>query len=187
MFKRGSRGIKITYDKKKVVPVTVNFKFRSGVSVQAINSSNLSKKRTVPAVCTIKMFKRGSRGIKITYDKKKVVPVTVNFKFRSGVSVQAINSSNLSKKRTVPAVCTIKMFKRGSRGIRIKYDKKKVVPVTFNFKFRSGVSVQAVVSSNFGSDNALNEIVILVQALLYLYFGTNGLKQTNIIGSLHLF
>ena len=49
------------------------------------------------------------------------------------------------------------------------------------------MSVQAVVSSNFGSDNALNEIVILVQALLYLYFGTNGLKQTNIIGSLHLF
>ena len=103
------------------------------------------------------------------------------------MSVQAVNSGNFSRKRTVPAVCTIKMFKRGSRGIRIKYDKKKVVPVTFNFKFRSGVSVQAVVSSNFGSDNALNEIVILVQALLYLYFGTNGLKQTNIIGSLHLF
>ena len=64
-------------------------------------------------------------GTKIKYDKKKVVPVTVNFKFRSGVSVQAIISSNLSKKRTVPAVCTIKMFKRGSRGIRVKYDKKK--------------------------------------------------------------
>ena len=28
-------------------------------------------------------------------------------------------------------------------GIEIKYDKRKMVPVTVNFKFRSGVSVQA--------------------------------------------
>ena len=94
----------------------------------------------------IKMFKRGSRGIKITYDKKKVVPVTVNFKFRSGVSVQAVISSNFGSDNALNEIVILVQAPGGSK---IRYGRRNIIPFTVNFKFISGVSVLTVSSSMF--------------------------------------
>ena len=81
---------------KKVVPVTVNFKFRSGMSVQAVISSNFGSGNALNEIVILVQAPGGS---KIKYDRRKIVPVTVNFKFISGVSILAASSSVFRNER----------------------------------------------------------------------------------------